>query len=46
MEKLRKLNKSIRQFREYLWAGMVENVIVMSDGKLVFKFQGGYEVTV
>ncbi len=46
MEKLRKLNKPIRQFREYLWAGMVENVIVMSDGTLVFKFQGGYEVTV
>ncbi len=46
MERLRKLNLPIKQFKKHLWAGMVENVIVMSDGTLVFRFQGGYEVTV
>ena len=37
------LNEPIQQFDEGLWLGLVERVLVHSDGRLVFQFTGGFE---
>lgn len=41
---LRKRTETITQFDESLWLACIENVLVSSDGVMVFRFHGGTEV--
>ena len=39
------LNQPIQQFDEGLWLALVDRVLVHSDGRMVFQFIGGFEIT-
>ena len=42
---INELNQPIQQFDEGLWLALVDRVLVHSDGKMVFQFVGGFEIT-
>ena len=46
MRELEYADLTLPQFDEKLWRIMVENVTVVLDGEMVFRFRNGMEVTV
>ena len=46
IQRLAERDGPLREFIDGLWIDSVENVTVRSNGTLVFRFQGGDEVTI
>jgi len=43
---INELSEPIQQFDEGLWLALVERVLVHSNGRLTFRFTGGFETTI